>query len=321
MNNWIKLSALVLASACLNTSAQAQQPEKKITKSEEIIIRKKGENKEKMTIVVDGDAITINGKPLAEFKNGNVTIMRRDGATGLAAPRIRAAIAPSGGMRMMEEFEGMDNHKAMLGVVTEENTDGAKITSVSKGSAADKAGLKEGDVITKVEGTNINNHDDLVKAISKHKPNDKVDIHYKREGKENKLSATLAENERRAFAFKFREGDVNIDMPPLDIPMPPNMNFNWNRKPKIGLQIQDLEEGKGVQVKDVDDESPALKAGMKTGDIITQVNGKEVNGVDDLREQIKDVKEGDELKVSYKRDGKNLSAQIKLPKRLKSANL
>jgi serine protease Do len=97
--------------------------------------------------------------------------------------------------------------------------------------------------------------------------------------------------------------------------------MTYSRKPRIGMQIQDVEEGKGVTVKDVDDESPASKAGMKEGDVITQVNGKEIAGVEELRTEIKDIKEGDTLKVAYKRGGKNQTAEIKIPKRLKTANL
>ena len=100
-----------------------------------------------------------------------------------------------------------------------------------------------------------------------------------------------------------------------------NFNFNFNRKPKIGLQIQDVEEGKGVTVKDVDENSPAAKAGMKDGDIITSVNGKDVAGVDELRSAIKDLKEGETVQFSYKRDGKSQTADVKIPKRLKTADL
>jgi serine protease Do len=87
------------------------------------------------------------------------------------------------------------------------------------------------------------------------------------------------------------------------------------------MQIQDLEEGKGVKVKDVDDNTPASKAGIKEGDVITNVNGKEIEGVDDLRKEVGNIKEGDVLKFNYKRDGKNESTEVKIPKKLKTADL
>jgi serine protease Do len=97
--------------------------------------------------------------------------------------------------------------------------------------------------------------------------------------------------------------------------------FGASRKPKIGLQIQDVEEGKGVKVQEVDENSPAAKAGLKEGDVITEVNGKPVDGVDNVRSEIRDIKEGDILKVKYNRNGSSQSADIKLPKKLKTADL
>jgi serine protease Do len=113
--------------------------------------------------------------------------------------------------------------------------------------------------------------------------------------------------------------NFNFNIP--NSPDAPNTFFNIGRKPKIGLQIQDVEEGKGVKVKEVDEDTPASKAGFKEGDIITEVNGKQVEGVDDLRSEIKDVKEGDTVKMKFKRGGTTQTAEIKLPKRLKTADL
>ncbi|MBA2761700.1 MAG: PDZ domain-containing protein, partial [Segetibacter sp.] len=74
-------------------------------------------------------------------------------------------------------------------------------------------------------------------------------------------------------------------------------------------------------VKDVDDGSPASKAGIKEGDVITQVNGKEIAGVDEIRNEIKDIKEGDAVKFTFKRGNKTQTAELKIPKRLRTANL
>ncbi len=60
---------------------------------------------------------------------------------------------------------------------------------------------------------------------------------------------------------------------------------------------------------------------MKDGDVITQVDGKDVAGVDELRTAIKDLKEGESVKVTFKRNGKSQTSEIKLPKRLKTADL
>jgi serine protease Do len=320
MKNWIKYAVPAVATAFITTATFSQDKKDKSSnenedKTQEIVIRKKSGKTDKMTIVVDGDNVTINGKPVEEFKNNDVTILKRDRAT---TPRVRSLIAPRTPFDP-ESFEAFGN-KAVLGVMTSKSDDGVKVTNVTKESGAEKAGLKKDDIITKVGDKEVKEPGELIAAISSHKPNDKVDITYKRDGKESKTSAVLGENKTRSFAYNFNR-DFNFEMPEGVIPPMQNFNFNFNRKPKIGLQIQDVEEGKGVTVKDVDENSPAAKAGIKDGDIITQVDGKDVAGVDELRTAIKDLKEGETVKISFKRNGKSQTSEIKIPKRLKTADL
>src|SRR3954467_1009508 len=83
MNSRIRITLTTLASIVLATSAMAQDQKEKAAKApkektQEIVIRKKGDKGEKMTIVVDGDNVTINGKPVDEFKNNDVTIFKRE---------------------------------------------------------------------------------------------------------------------------------------------------------------------------------------------------------------------------------------------------
>lgn len=329
MNNRIKYSTAVLAAIAIVTSAIGQDQKEKTSKdtdekNQEIVIRKKGGNTEKMTIVVDGDNVTINGKPADEFKNDDVTVFKRDRPLAPGGPRARAlgGVHPRLDSDNFNFLKPSNSNKAMLGVLTQKADDGVKVTDVTKESGAEKAGLKKDDVITKVGSTAIKEPQDLIKAIGGYKPNDKADITYKRDGKENKTSVTLGENKSRGNSFNLNSGDFNFDFPKgALVPPMDNFNFNFNRRARIGLQIQDVEEGKGVTVKDVDEDSPASKAGIKEGDVITGVNGKDVAGVDELRNQIRDIKEGDTVKFTYKRGGKNETVDIKIPKRLKSADL
>lgn len=70
-------------------------------------------------------------------------------------------------------------------------TEGAYINSLTPGGAAEKAGLKEGDVILKVDGESISSSSDLVLAIRSHSPNDQVEVTYLRDGKEATATVTL----------------------------------------------------------------------------------------------------------------------------------
>lgn len=72
-----------------------------------------------------------------------------------------------------------------------ESTEGAYINSLVSGGAADKAGLKEGDVIVKVDGDAITSSSDLVLAVRAHNPGDQVQVTYLRDGKEETATVTL----------------------------------------------------------------------------------------------------------------------------------
>ena len=323
MNNWIKCIATALGTVILATSSMAQDKKDKASKdkdekTQEIVIRKKGNKADKMTIVIDGDNITVNGKPIDEFKNADVTVFKRQ-PSDRSIRRYQSmpeSFGPGNFNRMLRSH----SNKALLGVLTQKTDNGAKIIDVTKESGAEKAGLKKDDIITKAGDATINTPEDLMEAIGKYKPNDKVDITYLRSGKENKASVVLGDNNSKDLGFNYNN-DFNFEFPKGPMPPMENFNFDLMGKPRIGMQIQDVEDGKGVKVKDVDEDSPASKAGIKEGDVITQVNGKNVSGVDDLRSEIKDLKGGDAVKLSYQRDGKNQTVEIKLPKRLKSANL
>jgi serine protease Do len=309
------LLATSISAASMAQEKEATAPKKQ--KEEDIIIRKKGNvNNERLIISIYGDSVTINGKPADEFKSEGIDVIKREDLANLKS-RIMTQMPPFA----VHWNGGMSGNKALLGVVTEKADGGAKITSVSKESAAEKAGLKAGDIMTKINDKKIEGSDDLVDAIGSYKPADKITVTYLRNGKENTTSATLGKNNAEDFAkeFKFNDRDFNFKMPPM--PDFKNFEFNYSPKPRLGLQIQDVESGSGVKVLDVMDGTAAAKAGLKKDDVIIEANGKAVNNVDDLRSHLKDVKEGDMLKLKYRRDNKTQTAEIKFPKRIKTANL
>jgi len=94
-------------------------------------------------------------------------------------------------MPPMEFRTEIKSNKAILGVVTEKSEKGALVKEVNKESAAAKAGLQVGDVITKLGDTKIESADGLYNAVGKYKPEEKVSIGYLRDGKEKTTSAVL----------------------------------------------------------------------------------------------------------------------------------
>ena len=327
------------------------------TETREIIVRKKGDKNTTITIEFKDDKVLINGKPLVEFKDDEININNR---------KIVINRKSLGSFDEMErqfkemEFEFKDiegmkveslvGSRTFLGVTTEKNEKGALIENVTKESAAEKAGLQKGDIISKVNDTQIDGPEKLAAVIGKLKPKDEAKITYSRNGKTKTVIATLQErkeNETANFTFTMPEGNVRSMTIPrrpampggMDMPGGPegperifqfyeydgegeNMNMpGFEGRPKLGLKIQDLEEGAGVKVLEVQTETPAAKAGLQKDDIITQIAGVNVLNTDDAREQLSINAEKSSYTIQAKRNNVDMKFEIKIPKKLKTINL
>ncbi|MEO6612619.1 MAG: PDZ domain-containing protein [Chitinophagaceae bacterium] len=343
---WVKFSAVVLAVALLVPAAVlAQKEEKEKDKEvkekkevEQIIITRKGDDKEKVVVEINGDKVTINGKPLDEYKDkdGNVTVRRSRYKTdydGLLFDKIRSPRSGTWNFNGNNNlsFLNEDANKAMLGVSTEKTEEGVKVIDITKESAADKIGLKEGDFIKSVDDKKIETPDDLSAAIQAHKPGDKVSITYTRDKKEQKATAELTKWKGMSGTFtpfKVEMDNMNFDksLPRVfstpGAKTPYGQNWSWsNGGPKLGLSVQDSDDGKGVKVIEVDEESSSSKAGIKEGDIITEVDSKAVNSTDDMVKMIRESKDKTSIMVKLLRAGKTQNIEVKMPRKIKTADL
>ncbi len=351
----IVFTAAAICFAAFTTTLTAQDDkgdkgvkgEKDKKETQEIIIRKKGEKDTKITVEIKGDAITINGKPLSEFKDDEITINRRNIIIRDGKGGTRFKVTPD-----LEGFSwnGDDNGEpsAFLGVTTGVYNDGsadtkpkgAEITNITKGSAAEKAGLKNGDVITKINDKKVVDPESLSDVVTSFKPKEEVTVYYKRDGKESSVKATLGER-KSAMSYSFSGPDGmtrSFSMPRIQgVPgvelgdMSPRVwspgggnNYSFDtypRQQKLGLKIQDTEEGNGVKVLDVDKDSPAEKAGLKKDDVVTEIGGKKVSNTDEVRDALHDNMEKSAYNIKAARNGNTMSFDIKIPKKLKTANL
>jgi serine protease Do len=304
----------------------------KLGDNDEVIIKIKGGKDNKVTVETKDGQVWVNGKPISEVNDEHISIRRRnmdmneedDDVMALAETPMPASPF-RGGSNFNGDvmINGSPSKTAFLGVRAEKSEGGgATISEVTKGSAAEKIGLKKGDVILRIDEIKINGQEDLVEAIHKYKPLDKVVVTYLREGKELKSTAVLGRtrsSDNRVFNYRF-DGP---DMKDFKLAFPPGgYAFGWNEgRPRLGIRAQDTEDGKGAKVLDVDGESPAKKAGIMEGDIITQFEGKEVNSAETLANLARENKEKYSLKLKLNRDGKSQEVEVKIPRKLKTANL
>lgn len=288
---------------------------------QEIIIRQKTDKDSKVTVEIKNGDLFINGKPASEYEDGNLVITKRKIKTFKNGPMIMEDgdlnMSP---FRQNWDFkELMPENKAFLGVTSmrpESGPGGARIAEVSPGSAAEKGGLKRGDLITKLDELAIESPEDLSRAVGKYDPNEKATITYLRDGKEQKVTVTLSQSPGgRAFNFSGPDG--------RDEQFFKQYNYNWNNanSSKLGIRAQDTEDGKGVKVIYVDGESTAAKAGIKDQDIITAFDGHPVNDAGTLAALARESRLKPSVKVSLLRDGKPLELEVKNPRKLKTADL
>ena len=170
--------------------------------------------------------------------------------------------------------------------------DGAFVESVESGKPADKAGVKPGDTIVKVDSVQVKDTRDLIGYVSGKAPGSKVQLDVVRDGKDVSLTASLAERKDDSSGGK---GD------------PDKLSSNDSHE-RIGIQVTELTpqmrqmerikaDVDGLVVVHVKEVSPAADAGIQEGDIITQVNGQKVGSTEDFGKVVSKAKKGDYLKL------------------------
>lgn len=342
MKRIMKLVPVVLllaGSPFLLTAQPAEKKTKEKKESQQIIITRNADDKDKIVVEINEKGVFINGKPASEYKEGDIKVMTKKlkDAESLSINTNGQVWNMAPGKGGVLSFSSVDKDRAMLGVGTENNEKGAEVKSITKESAAEKIGLKEGDIITKLDDTKIENPEDLSEVVTKHKPGDKVKVTWLREGKEQKATAELTEWKGMDFFStapgQFKIQNFNADgmnvMPRMKqleglerMEMPFGQSWSWaGNGPKLGLSVQDTDDGKGVKVIEVDEESNAAKAGIKENDIIIAIDDKEVNSTDAVVKLIRDNKEKVPMMVKLIRDGKTINMEVKMPRKLKTADL
>jgi len=154
-------------------------------------------------------------------------------------------------------------------------TDGALVTSVSEGSPAAKAGLKEGDVIVEYDGRPVARAGDLPRAVAETPVGRAVPLKVVRDGKPVTLTATVARLEETREA----KAESAPDEPALGVSA-------RTLTPAVAQQLG-LREQQGVLILNVNDGSRAEAAGLKAGDIIAQVDHRPVSNVEDLQQALR----------------------------------
>ncbi len=181
--------------------------------------------------------------------------------------------------------------RGWLGVVIQEVTpeiaeaigvkEGILVAQVMKGSPADKAGLKVGDVIVEVNGKPIDKVRDLQFSIMKTKPGTEVELKVVRDGKKLSLRVKVGQLPEKGATpgLDTQEGDLGLSL----------RNPTTEEKRKFGLE--------GAIVVSVAPGSPAYESGIHPGDVILRVNNVPIRTKEDFYRAVERLKELGKRKV------------------------
>lgn len=196
---------------------------------------------------------------------------------------------------------------------------GVGITQVAKDSPAEKAGLRKDDVILQFDGEGVTSTRKLTRLVSEVAPDQTVRLTISRGGAEQEVSVTIGKrNESINAGEGFRALQSMPDLRSLITPEGRGGNvwkwefpeqggdgmvFAFGNNRRIGVSTMQLTkqladyfgiaDGQGVLVTSVAEDSPAAKAGIKAGDVITAIDGEKVDGAGDVARGINKRKEGD----------------------------
>jgi len=174
--------------------------------------------------------------------------------------------------------------------------EGALVGDVLPGSPAEKGGIKRGDVIIEFDGKSIKAMEQLPQIVAQTRPGEEVEVVVIRNGKRKVIKTVIDKLEDKKTL-----ASANIE--------------------KFGLHVQsitpdlmkslELESTDGVLVADVQFESPASDAGIRRGDIITEVNREKVAALKDFREKMGNISKEKTVLFLIKRGGSTVYIAMK----------
>jgi serine protease Do len=323
---WVSAGVAALSVALLALPSQSASLQEQENTSPVVKVEGLPKVRELQRIQIDGDRVLQDVGRALEQSAGVLASVRE-----LSDPEID----------QINIFDGEEG-PSWLGVETQEVTAenakelklpaerGVVVADVTKDSPAAKAGLKEKDVITEVNGQRVEGAAQFRRMIHEIPAGRTAQLTVWRDGRAQTLGATLGKAEERhdrwmgatPGAFAFRMPEVQIpEMPSIDL----GEGMVMAGRPRLGIDAEDIggqlgsffgaPDGEGILVRSVNSGSPAEKAGMKAGDVITSFNGERVRSLGDLRQKLASKNDAKTAKIGVLRNRSEMTLSVELPER------
>jgi serine protease Do len=197
---------------------------------------------------------------------------------------------------------------------------GVEITWVEQDSPAEKAGIQKGDVVLDYNGTRVEGIEQFVRLVKETPAGRTARITVSRGGSTQTLTATIATRQGKASARVFR----GFDIPSVDVWIPdiPRAFTSW-RSSMLGIEAEGVDGQRaeffgvkeGVLVRSVAKGTPAEKAGLKAGDVVTKVDSKEVSTPRELSSALRAARSRQTLPLTVMRDKRETTVNVTLEER------
>lgn len=170
--------------------------------------------------------------------------------------------------------------------------EGVYVAKAYEDNPAYEAGIRQGDVITSVEGIRVGSSRDLTLTIANLRVGSKVDIGVIRQGKEKTFTVKLGERPDNMEESRFGEQSNNFD------------DFGFMFKPMnkdLAGQLGYPSSMKGLVVTEIDPNSQAAMSGVRTGDLLVEINHQKINGLNDYSQAIRKMEKGQTIYMVFVR--------------------
>jgi serine protease Do len=239
--------------------------------------------------------------------NGPVTITAGRGWLGVGVSEVNSAKA--------KELKLPAERGVLLGKIVPD-------------SPAAKAALKENDVVTEVNGQRIEGTEQFRRVIREIPAGRTAQLTVWRDGHSQNITVTVGKSEPHVNTSMVAPGTFAFHMP--DMSQLSHLDEMMEAAPwaggrvRLGVDAEDLQgdfgnffgapDGEGVLVRGVFPDSPAAKAGLKVGDVITSLDGDRIHSIGELREKMVEKHEQKNISLGLLRNKTPLTLTVEMPK-------